>query len=264
MSCSGGVGDSGGLVDAINSANAGGGGTISLAAGCTYALTQVDNYWYGPNALPPIQAAIVIDGNGATLEATHSGDPTPTTANAFRFFYISGGMESPAGSLTLQNLTLRGGYAKGGDSNYGGDGAGMGGAIFNQGTLNLVSVTLYDNTAQGGNTNRNSQTSGGGGMGQDAPADNSGGGFGGVNLPGRFQMLSAGGAASLIGGGGGGGFLRADNGEAAGSGGNGGGSGQLGGAGGYLEGYDLRWLWQFRSKRRWQRRLRFRRRGNQW
>ena len=36
-------GDSAGLVAAVNSANAAGGGSINLAAGCTYSLTTRDN-----------------------------------------------------------------------------------------------------------------------------------------------------------------------------------------------------------------------------
>ena len=40
---------------------------IELAPGCTYTLTAVDNYWYGPNGLPPIASEITIEGNGATI-----------------------------------------------------------------------------------------------------------------------------------------------------------------------------------------------------
>ena len=100
-------------------------------------LTAIDNYWYGPNALPPIASPIsIIPVNGILrLVASHVGDPAPATANAFRFFYVSGGLELPAGSLSMVNTVLQGGYAKGGDSQIGGGGAGMGGAIFNQGQL---------------------------------------------------------------------------------------------------------------------------------
>ena len=227
--CVGGAGDSAGLVNAISLANADGGGTITLAAGCTYTFDATDNHWYGPNALPPIQSPVVIAGHGAILQAVHIGDPTPATANAFRFFYVSGGMESTAGSLTLRSLTLRGGYAKGGDSNYGGDGAGMGGAIFNQGTLELDAVTLVDNTAQGGNTDSSHRIGSGGGMGEDARLDGRGGGFGGSDLPGAFASLSIGGNASSTGSGGGGGFFSSSNGSDASIGGSGGGLGGLGG-----------------------------------
>jgi hypothetical protein len=121
----------------------------------TITLSGIDNYWYGPNALPPIASTMTITNDLFTpimrLIAVHTGDPTPPTANAFRFFYVSGGLsgELPAGSLTLINTVLQGGYAKGGDSDAGGGGAGMGGAIFNQGSLTLTDVSLIGNTAQG-------------------------------------------------------------------------------------------------------------------
>src|SRR5262245_6426296 len=40
--------------------------TIVLQQGATYTFATADNYWYGPNALPAISSAIVIQGNGAT------------------------------------------------------------------------------------------------------------------------------------------------------------------------------------------------------
>src|SRR5581483_6265035 len=174
-----------------------------------------------------IQSAITIEGNGATLVASHVGDPTPATADAFRFFYVSGGMESPAGALTLHRLTLRGGYAKGGDSGNGGGGAGMGGAIFNQGTLALIDTTILGCTAHGGNYNPNIY--GGGGMGQDGdPAGfGTGGGFGGSMLPGAFRPLSAGGGGFLPGDNGGNGMTASGNNLV--PGGSGGGRGGLGG-----------------------------------
>jgi hypothetical protein len=241
VGCSHGAGDAAALIAAVNAANALDGATISLAPHCVYSFTSANNHWYGPNALPAIQSRIVILGHGAVLQATHIGDPTPATVDAFRFFYVSGGMESPAGSLTLRGLTLRGGYAKGGDANYGGGGAGMGGAIFNQGELILDAVTLVANTAKGGNTTSGPPLGGGGGMGQDVQADGSGGGFGGIDLPNAFPRLSAGGDSSSAGGGGGGGFLGSDDGydsiPGAVVGGNGGGIGALGGVGGYYTGY---------------------------
>jgi hypothetical protein len=147
----------------------------------TVTLTTIDNYWYGPNALPPIASTILILGDGqvTTIRAVHTGDPKPATANAFRLFYVSGGMELHAGALTIVDLVLQGGYAKGGDSGQGGGGAGMGGAIFNQGYLSLKYVSLIGNTAQGGATNLLLDRNGGGGMGQDGGLVN-GGGFGGT------------------------------------------------------------------------------------
>jgi hypothetical protein len=105
--CSNGAGDVAALIAAIEGANASGGAIITLAQGCIYTFTGINNHWYGPNALPPIQSRVVIVGNSSVLQAVHIGDPTPTTANAFRLFYVSGGLESPAGSLVLQKVTLR-------------------------------------------------------------------------------------------------------------------------------------------------------------
>ena len=222
-------------------------------------LTSIDNYWYGPNALPPIANDITITGfiapgNYTKLTASHTGDPTPATADAFRFFYVSGGFSGEvetfgvpsfpvAGKLTLQNVVLEGGYAKGGDAGYGGGGAGMGGAIFNQGTLVLTNVSLIGNTAQGGRTGVGDPTYGvnwgGGGMGQNGGLTtygSDGGGFGGGLGTGNGTTdRSTGSTDSTNGnGGGGGGFLAGSNGGAVSSnnGGAGGGAGGLGGAGG--------------------------------
>jgi hypothetical protein len=56
------------------------------------------------------------------------------------------------GSLTLSDLTLESGLAKGGDADLGGGGLGTGGAIFNQGAMSLSRVTLLDNEALGGSS----------------------------------------------------------------------------------------------------------------
>ena len=189
-------------------AGSAGSNTILLPPGQTITLGGIDNFWYGPNALPPIASTIVISGQspGTDIVASHVGDPTPTTANAFRFFYVSGGLagQLPAGTLTLSNLSLQGGYAKGGDSNGGGGGAGMGGAIFNQGSLSLNGVSLIGNVAQGGTTGVAGLGQGGGGMGADS-INRNGGGFGGA-LGGAYGGLGS--LASQYGaGGGGGGFV---------------------------------------------------------
>jgi hypothetical protein len=208
--------------------------TIVFAATvpATQVLTSVDNWWYGPNALPPIASDITIDGGttGVVLQASHFGDPTPATVNAFRFFYISGGLEFQSGALTLHDVALIGGVAKGGDGGAGGGGAGMGGAIFNQGTLTLNAVTLVSNTARGGKGGAGG--AGGGGMGEDA-TNAGGGGFGG-SLGGTYGGAGgAGGTAAGSGGGGGGGFLGTAPGAGTGdsSAGAGGGIGGLGGDG---------------------------------
>ncbi len=200
----------------------------------TITLTGVDNHWYGANALPPIASGIQIIGPldvGITLIASHAGDPTPSTANAFRFFYVSGGFELPAGSLLLVNVVLRGGVAKGGDSSLGGGGAGMGGAIFNQGTLQLTNVSLLDNSARGGSIDA-SGNQGGGGIGQDGLALNGGAVGGSLGNVGYGGNGSTGSGLAPFGGGGGGGFVSGSDSGLDPFGAPGGGKGGLGGAGG--------------------------------
>ncbi len=104
------------LIGAISTANSNGAAdTITLTAGCTYAFTTANNWWFGPNALPAIASDITIDGNGAILEVSAG-------VTRLRFFYVGADpakFSSPmttagtSGALTLRNLTLRGGIAKG-------------------------------------------------------------------------------------------------------------------------------------------------------
>jgi hypothetical protein len=207
---------------------------IALPAGSIISFATPHNWEYGPNALPPITSDITIEGNGAVIDSTAS--------LRLRFFYVSGGLSFvqpngpglPAGTLTLRNLTLQNGKARGGDGGSGGGGgAGMGGAIFNQGELTLDRVTMRVNSAAGGGTASvvDVPFGGGGGIGQDSQGTN-GGGFGGTPL-GVGGTGGAGSSAGGGGGGGGGGFLPgADGGNASGSnGGAGGGLGLLGGPG---------------------------------
>jgi len=201
-----------GLITVIKTLNASGGGTIDLASGGTYAPTAPSDWWYGPNAFPAIASAITINGNGATISGP-SGSPS------FRFFFVSGGFSTlPAGKLTLNNLTLTGGYAQGGNggtgstlygSGGGGGGAGMGGAIYNQGELVLTDVNLTQNTAVSGaagglDPNCTGFAGGGGGLGA------SGGNCDGVNFAsgGGGGMQSAGSD-----GGNGGNFLATEGGN---------------------------------------------------
>jgi len=121
------------LIAGINAANAAGGAnTITLAAKTTspYVLTAANNSTYGATGLPAIAANdnLTIVGNGDTIErSTVTGTPD------FRLLEVASG-----GSLTMENLTLQGGYDA---SGYGG------GAIYNQGTLVLNDVTVQDNHA---------------------------------------------------------------------------------------------------------------------
>jgi hypothetical protein len=118
-----------GLIAAINSANGHGGGTISLAKGCTYQLSGADNTnpGTGANGLPVISSRIQIDGKDTTI----AGD------GSARIFEV----DAPNGNLTLNGLKLTGGFN-----------AFAGGAIFNnEGTLTLNwSVVSHNSSPAGG------------------------------------------------------------------------------------------------------------------
>ena len=110
-----------GLIAAINAANGSGGGTISLAWGCTYVLPTTPNN--GENGLPVVTSSINVYGNNATI----------TGSNAVRIFEVDG----PGGNLSLQNVTLTGGTA-----------SDFGGAIFNSsGTVTLNQSVVTGNSA---------------------------------------------------------------------------------------------------------------------
>ena len=201
-----------------------GANTISLpaTAAISFSSDSPDNYWYGPNALPPIASTITIEGNGATLSVTVGTSPR------LRFFFVGAdpsaagptpGYNTPgAGKLTLHNLSLTGGRQNGGNAHsagnggYSGGGAGMGGAIFNQGTLSLGAVTLNDNRAMGGdggNMGTVAGIAGSGGMGADGwfnsagPGEAISGGMGG-RVPGGSGEPGGSGNVSSHGGAGGG------------------------------------------------------------
>ncbi len=180
----------------------------------TITLTTAGDGTAGPSDFG-INSNITIIGpsgsNGLTLS---------NTGVTQRFFYVG-----LTGSLTLQNLTLSGGKAQGGTGFFGGGAAGMGGAIFNQGTLNLVQSTLSGNATQGGSPKSAVGRDAGGGLGGNAVGGAGGGPNGGAIPGGNGGFGGGGGAASLNGGNGG-------FGGGGGTGGNGGNGGFGGGGGG--------------------------------
>jgi hypothetical protein len=198
--CSGGIGDSASLILRIATANAStGADTIELGQGCTYTLAAADNFWFGPNGLPPIASNITVEGHGATIVRAPAAPP-------FRLFFVGADPASPStdgyvspgpGALTLRDVTLRGGLAQGGGAAdiggglSGGGGAGMGGAIFSQGAVTVDGSTLTGNAALGGSSGTGPGSSGGGGMGAG-----SSGGFGG-SVPGGGSGGSGGGGAGF-------------------------------------------------------------------
>src|SRR5262249_38699969 len=128
------------LIAAINAANqTAEADTITLAAGATYTLTEVNNTTEGSNGLPAIAANedLTIIGNGAIVErCVASGTP------AFRLFSVAAGA-----SLTAQNLTLQGGLEQ--DESTSIRPYTCGGAILNEGSLTLQGLTVQNNTAAG-------------------------------------------------------------------------------------------------------------------
>ena len=181
---------------------------LELAAGCTYHLLAPDNYWYGPTGLPPIQTRVIVNGHGATIERDGAappfrllfvaGPPTPTPD-------VAGAWGLRKGSLTLRDVTLRGGIARGGDGGpQGGGGMGAGGGLFIQGDARLEGVTITGCRAEGGagGAYSSGRLGGGGGMG------GAGGGGGGGFKDAGSDML-------------GGGFLDGEGGSATGTGGKG-------------------------------------------
>jgi hypothetical protein len=136
--------------------------------------------WQGPTAYR-IMSDIVINGsaNGLTILAQQSGAANNVTLTQ-RIFTVNSGA-----SLTLNDMTLTGGVAKGGNGgNQGGRGAagggalGAGGAIFNdKGTLTVSDVIFSSNSAVGGNGGgTTSGSTSGGGAGGGGMAGNGGNG----------------------------------------------------------------------------------------
>jgi hypothetical protein len=132
------------LIADINYADKSGGAfTINLTPKTTFDLKKADNTTNGANGLPVIGGTKAVDltitGNGDTIERV-GGFKTqkPGASNAFRLFDVA-----PGDSLTLQAVTLQGGWA------YGSGVAADGGAIYNQGTLTVCSgSTLSGNAAR--------------------------------------------------------------------------------------------------------------------
>jgi hypothetical protein len=136
------------LADAINAANtdlsvggcnAGAGSdTIVLASSAVYSLTVVDNGFWGPTGLPVIDSAIVIVGNGATIQrdpSLFSSNPcSGDGATRFRLFAVDS-----SGDLSLSNLTLQNACLQDPEGRVGG------GAVLNLGILALDGVLVTNN-----------------------------------------------------------------------------------------------------------------------
>ncbi|MGW2918772.1 hypothetical protein ACWDBF_13035 [Streptomyces angustmyceticus] len=126
------------LVDAINTANASGGGSLILAPLCTYALTSAHSPGGAGQAagLPNITTPISMAGLGTQITRASS-------APAFRIFEVDGPSQVPSanGQLSIASVTISGGDA----------GLGVGGGIANLGgTVALTGTTVRDSKASYG------------------------------------------------------------------------------------------------------------------
>ena len=122
------------LINAINSAASG--DFLSLAEGCIYTLTAVNNSDpnLGDNGLPVITKTLTIKGNGATITRAQG-------APKFRIFQVA----HNGGDLTVSDLTVDNGDTSGTDPQ-----AGVGGGIVNVGTLKVTNGTFSRNHASFG------------------------------------------------------------------------------------------------------------------
>ncbi len=205
------VGDYAALAAAINSANA------SLEDDT---ITLTSNILLTGD-LPLIKSNIVFEGGNYYVDG----------ADTYRVFFVGGGFEQSAPTVTFRNLTIQHGKAQGGNGS--GGGAGLGGGLFvYDGNVTTENVTFANNLASGG---KGAFSLGGGGMGGSGYAG------GGGLLPGaNGSYYGNGGSNGNYGGGGGlnggnGGGLNggAGGGDGGGSGGGGvNGSNAVGGAGG--------------------------------
>jgi hypothetical protein len=120
------------LVRAVDDANAAGGGTLNLAAGCTYTLTSSHgNAGHGPVGLPIIRSVITIEGAPSTI--TRSNGILGLLAPTLRIAEVAG-----SGNLTLKAVTFDNGLANG-----------SGGGILNYGAVTLTGSRLTNNRASG-------------------------------------------------------------------------------------------------------------------
>lgn len=147
------------LADAINTANAAGGGSLTLAPLCTYSLTSAHSSGGSGHAagLPNITTPVSMTGFLTQISRAPGAPP-------FRIFEVDGPSQAPGanGRLTLNTVTVSGGDAGlgvgGGIANLGGvvtltsstvssSQATYGGGIYTDGALTLTGSTVTGNTA---------------------------------------------------------------------------------------------------------------------
>lgn len=178
---------------------------------------------FGLTATPLIFTAITIEGNGATLQWTGTGNSRLfAVGTASIFDTLDNKTVSGTGDLTLDSVYIKGFKIKGGDGACGGGGGlGAGGAIYvgqvasDVPTLVVKNSTFESNFAVGGNgaglfpfcNNRNAGGGGGGLSGNGGGFNENGGGGGGGGSRGNGGTGRDPNSAGSLGGGGGGGTI---------------------------------------------------------
>ncbi|BDI16389.1 hypothetical protein ANSO36C_21910 [Nostoc cf. commune SO-36] len=153
-----------------------------------------------------VNSNITIDGNGNSISGDADNSGTNNNGDLRPLFILSG-------TVGISDLTITNGRAKGGDSNQGGGGAGLGGGLFiYDGNVSLTNVAFTNNAAQGGSNGVSGLGNGGGGMfgnagegggGLFAGSTNDNGGYGGNGNYGGGENGGFGGGGAGLGGGGG-------------------------------------------------------------
>ncbi|MBD2518828.1 cadherin-like domain-containing protein [Nostoc sp. FACHB-973] len=201
-----------------------------------------------------VNSNITIVGNNHTLSGDANNNGINDNGDVRSLFILSG-------TVSISDLTIANGRAKGGDSGQGAGGAGLGGGLFiYDGNVSLTDVAFSNNVAQGGSSGVSGLSKGGGGLfgngggggggGLFADSTNNNGGYGGngnyggssnggFGGGGQYQSYSSGTGGF---GGGGGGGVYGGIGFSGGFGGGGGygfygqGKGGYGGGGSYAQG----------------------------
>jgi hypothetical protein len=120
------------LVTAVNTAQAAGGGVLTLTPNCTYNLTSArsTSLFHGRTGLPPITTTITFEGDGNVIRRSSS--------TAFRIIRVD-----TSGTLTLKGVEVADGRSTGLGA------ADDGGGILNFGALTLTASAVNDNSAAG-------------------------------------------------------------------------------------------------------------------
>ncbi|MFW9262673.1 beta strand repeat-containing protein [Nostoc sp. CALU 546] len=201
-----------------------------------------------------VNSNITIVGNNHSVSGDANNNGINDNGDVRPLFILSG-------TVSISDLTITNGRAKGGDSGQGAGGAGLGGGLFiYDGNVSLNDVAFSNNAAQGGSSGVSGLSKGGGGLfgngggggggGLFADSTNNNGGYGGngnyggssnggFGGGGQYQSYSSGTGGF---GGGGGGGVYGGIGFSGGFGGGGGygfygqGKGGYGGGGSYAQG----------------------------